>query len=126
VALFGIKEMKAFASDSDDERVKALWKRLMESTSKNALWAAEATRLQKKVQELEAVDLTNCVPGNMAELHTENEKLRNKVAELTGLLQKAVVYVEDQAQQTLADGGYTSSHYELVSAIEKSIDRQPD
>lgn len=45
--IFGLKEMKEFAKSSDDPRVKALWKRLGESMSKNAKWCARVRELER-------------------------------------------------------------------------------
>jgi hypothetical protein len=47
--IFGLKEMKEFAESSDDPRVKALWKRLGESMSKNAKWCDRVRELEDQV-----------------------------------------------------------------------------
>ncbi len=46
--IFGLKEMKEFAGSSGDPRVKALWKRLGESMSKNAKWCDRVRELEEE------------------------------------------------------------------------------
>ena len=52
--IFGIKEMKEFASNHEDPRVVAIWLRLEEVRSKTSKWC-----------------------NRLAELQAENEKLRD-------------------------------------------------
>ena len=49
---FGVKEMKEFAENHEDERVRKLYQRLAEARSKNAQWCAEVARLNMLVDQL--------------------------------------------------------------------------
>lgn len=52
---YGIFEMKEFADNSDDPRVKLMFKRLQETRSKLARSTEEIARLTKQRDELMAV-----------------------------------------------------------------------
>lgn len=48
--LFGIKEMREFAENHEDERVRILWRRLEETRSKNARWCDEIAKMCNEVK----------------------------------------------------------------------------
>lgn len=50
--LFGIKEMRKFAENHEDERVRILWQRLEEARSKNARWCDETAKMRNEVKYL--------------------------------------------------------------------------
>ena len=48
---FGIQEMQAFARESDDERVKAMWTKIQQSRSNAAKWNARCNELEHEVKQ---------------------------------------------------------------------------
>ena len=58
--LFSIKELKEFAKDHEDERIRILWRRFSEARSKNAQWCDEVVRLKAINEHLEkSINLHN-------------------------------------------------------------------
>jgi len=55
--LFGYPEMREFAKDHEDPRIRAIWKRLEECRRKNEQWCAETIKLKELIRKLE--DQTN-------------------------------------------------------------------
>ena len=52
--IFGIPEIREFAKNHEDPRVRIMLKRLNESISKNARWCEEVNRLNEQIKELKA------------------------------------------------------------------------
>lgn len=50
---FGIFEAKSFCENHDDERVRVIWKWLVECRSKNAQWCSALAKAELRVNELE-------------------------------------------------------------------------
>ena len=49
---FGVQEMKEFAEASEDPRVKAMWRALCSSKSKNALWCDNNSKMREAVRKM--------------------------------------------------------------------------
>ena len=53
MAEFGYFEMKEFAEQSDDPRVKAMWRRIVELRSKCARWCEALSQRDREIERLE-------------------------------------------------------------------------
>lgn len=49
---FGYKEIKEFAENHEDERVRIMYRRLCEARSKNAKWCEEVEKLKEENKQL--------------------------------------------------------------------------
>lgn len=49
---FGNKEIKAFAENHEDERVRIIYHRLCEARSKNASWCNKVAELEREIEKL--------------------------------------------------------------------------
>lgn len=49
---FGVKELREFAENHKDERVRVLFKRLEESRRKNAAWCQKVAELEDKIESM--------------------------------------------------------------------------
>ncbi len=59
--LFGIEEMKQFASSHEDPRVVSIWNRLNEARRKNALWSDKVAQLEAMLAEAKRDEYTESV-----------------------------------------------------------------
>ena len=79
MATFGYAEMRDWAEQSDDPRVKSMWGQLEECRSKNAQWCATVIRANADVDALRAeVELAQ----------SESRKARKRVAELSAEVER--------------------------------------
>jgi len=93
--IFGIKEMKEFASNHEDPRVVAIWLRLEEVRSKTSKWC-----------------------NRLVELKKANDKLRD-------LLKRALPYVAYEDMQVANHGGTCTDHAQLADEIRQAIGPLP-
>lgn len=50
--LFGYKEIKEFAENHEDERVRIMYRRLCEARSKSAKWCDSLAKAEKEIEKL--------------------------------------------------------------------------
>lgn len=80
--LFGLAEMEKFAEESNDPRVKAMWKRLRGALSKNSKWCSALAKAER----------------NVADLNSEIKNLQSKVKQLELALSDAIPWIGEPAE----------------------------
>jgi|GEM_PF-6159131 len=99
---FGYEEIKEFAENHEDERVRIMYRRLCEARSKSAKWCEEVEKLKKENEQLR---LGWCresekrqgewVDNGYAAKYNEVEKLLKQLYETNGFVKdKLIIKIE--------------------------------
>ena len=81
MATFGYAEMRDWAEQSDDPRVKSMWERLSNCRSKIAKWCQAAEYAELRTKNLAAENAALRAEVELAQ--SESRKARKRVAELS-------------------------------------------
>lgn len=121
---FGYKEIKEFAENHEDERVRIMYRRLCEARSKSAKWCEEVERLNQMLRE------TGYGQGQIdayASLCEEVEELEERVNNLE--FERQTLLIEKKELFNIIKEWWQVDGFlpdELTSKIEKILDENSE
>lgn len=132
---FGYKEIKEFAENHEDERVRIMYRRLHESRSKSAKWCDEVEKLKKENELLydslpiidnRTVNLARKLLKKPFQQKQAIEVIQSLISENAQLRKGWCVESEKRMKEWSNEGEKLTELHKVIHELRRSIDSHKD